>query len=247
MSSTRVAFITGGAQGIGESIAIRLAQDGLDIAIFDIAGKEELLNEVTKKITDSGRKATWFVGDVTNEESIKNAIAKTVEELGSLDVMVANAGIRHRKPVIEMTLEEWNNVLAINATGVMLSYKHAGIQMIKQGRGGRACSITGRQGFPTAAAYSASKFAVRGLTHAFYFAAQEMKPYNITVNAYAPGLIDTPMLATSKASGNAGVSISGQQIAQPTVVADLVAYLVQPNSYFVNGQIIGVDGGWIYQ
>lgn len=87
MSSARVAFITGGAQGIGESIALRLAQDGLDIAIFDIAGKDELLKEVTKKITDSGRKAVWFVGDVTNEESIKNAIAKTVEELGSLDVV----------------------------------------------------------------------------------------------------------------------------------------------------------------
>lgn len=87
MSSTRVAFITGGAQGIGESIALRLAQDGLDIAVFDIAGKEELLKAVTKKITDSGRKAIWIIGDVTNEESIKNGIAKTVEELGSLDVV----------------------------------------------------------------------------------------------------------------------------------------------------------------
>ena len=86
-TSTRVAFITGGAQGIGESIALRLAQDGLDIAVFDIPGKEEQLKGVTKKIIDSGRKAIWTVGDVTDEESIKNAIAKTVEELGSLDVV----------------------------------------------------------------------------------------------------------------------------------------------------------------
>ena len=86
-ASTRVAFITGGAQGIGESIALRLAQDGLDIAVFDIPGKEEQLKGVTKKIIDSGRKAIWTVGDVTDEESIKNAIAKTVEELGSLDVV----------------------------------------------------------------------------------------------------------------------------------------------------------------
>ncbi|KAI0777897.1 NAD-P-binding protein [Irpex lacteus] len=247
MSSTRVAFITGGAQGIGESIALRLAQDGLDIAIFDIAGKEELLKAVTKKITDSGRKAIWIIGDVTNEESIKNGIAKTVEELGSLDVMVANAGIMHSKPVIELTVEEWNRVLAINATGIMLSYKHAGIQMIKQGRGGRiigACSVAGKQGFPTAAAYSASKFAVRGLTHAF---SAELKPHNITVNAYAPGFIATPMLTTSNETGNGEDATPGQQTAPPTVVSDLVSYLVQPNSYFVNGQIISVDGGWIYQ
>ncbi|KAI0083901.1 NAD-P-binding protein [Irpex rosettiformis] len=246
-TATRVAFVTGGAQGIGEAIALRLAQDGLDVAVFDIAGKEELLKAVTKKITDIGRKAIWIIGDVTNEESIKNGIAKAVEELGSLDVMVANAGIMHSKPVIEMTPEEWNKVLAVNATGIMLSYKHAGIQMIKQGRGGRiigACSVAGKQGFPTAAAYSASKFAVRGLTHAF---SQEMKPHNITVNAYAPGFIATPMLSGSNDDGHGEDATPGQKTAQPSVVADLVSYLALPNSYFVNGQIISVDGGWIYQ
>ncbi|KAI0083900.1 NAD-binding protein [Irpex rosettiformis] len=246
-STTRVAFITGGAQGIGEAIALRLAQDGLDVAVFDMAGKEELLKGVTKKITDIGRKAIWIVGDVTSEESIKDAIARTVEELGSLDVMVANAGIRHAKPIIEMTPEEWNRVLAINATGIMLSYKHAGIQMIKQGHGGRiigACSVSGKQGFPTAGAYSASKFAVRGLTHAF---SQEMKPHNITVNAYAPGLIATPMLAVSIEAGRDKALAPTQKVAQPSVVADLVSYLALPNSYFINGQIISIDGGWIYQ
>ncbi|KAI0684456.1 NAD-binding protein [Cytidiella melzeri] len=240
--SARVAFVTGGAQGIGESIALRLAEDGLDVAILDISGKEELMKAVAKKITDSGRRALWLVGDVTKEDSVKEAIARTVEVLGSLDVMIANAGIMSSKSVIEISVEEWNNVLAINATGVMLCYKHAAIQMIKQGRGGRiigACSVAGKQGFPNAAAYSASKFAVRGLTHTL---SQEMKPHNILVNAYAPGFIATPMLDIPKGEEGA----PGPKVAEPSVVAGLVSYLVRPESYFINGQILSIDGGMIY-
>ena len=85
--SSRVAFVTGGAQGIGEAIALGLAVDGFDVAILDIKGKEELLQSVAKKITKSGRRALWLTGDVTDEDAVKNAIAETVEKLGSLDVV----------------------------------------------------------------------------------------------------------------------------------------------------------------
>lgn len=85
--SSRVAFVTGGAQGIGEAIALGLAVDGLDVAIFDVKGKEGLLQSVAERITKSGRRALWLVGDVTSEESVKDAIAEAVEKLGSLDVV----------------------------------------------------------------------------------------------------------------------------------------------------------------
>ena len=88
MSPTRrVAFITGGAQGIGEAIALGLAQDGLDVAILDVKDKEDLMKGVTKRVTELGRRALWFVGDVTNEDSVKSAIEETVEKLGGLDVV----------------------------------------------------------------------------------------------------------------------------------------------------------------
>ncbi|KAI0083899.1 NAD-binding protein [Irpex rosettiformis] len=242
MSATRVAFVTGGAQGIGEAIALGLAADGLDVAILDVKGKEELMQSVVEKIAKTGRRALWLVGDVTSEQSIKDSIAKTVGELGSLDVMVANAGILQVGAVTELSVEDWNRVFAVNTTGVMLCYKHAAIQMIKQGRGGRiigACSVAGKHGFAHAGAYSASKFAVRGLTHSM---SQEMKAHNITVNAYAPGFIDTPMItAVDEKMGKEAPS--GAKTASPSVVADLVSYLAKPESHFINGQIITIDGG----
>ncbi|KAI0777895.1 NAD-binding protein [Irpex lacteus] len=245
MSPTRrVAFITGGAQGIGEAIALGLAQDGLDVAILDVKDKEYLMKGVTKRVTELGRRALWFVGDVTNEDSVKSAIEETVEKLGGLDVMVANAGIMRVGSIIELSVEEWNKVFAVNTTGVLLCYKHAAIQMIKQGRGGRiigACSVAGKHGFPGAGAYSASKFAVRGLTHSL---SQEMKEHQITVNAYAPGFIDTPMVAEVNKE-LVKQSPIGAKTASPSVVAGLVSYLSRPESHFINGQIITIDGGGV--
>ncbi|KAI0341390.1 NAD-P-binding protein [Trametopsis cervina] len=261
MSTTRVAFVTGGAQGLGEAIALRLAQDGLDVAILDISGKETQLQAVADKITAKGRKALWLVGDVADETSVKDSIAKVVEVLGSLDVMVANAGIApgFGKAVVDSNLDEWQGTFSVNILGVMLSYKHAAIQMIKQGRGGRilgACSILGKKGKSTsqysaihAGAYSVSKFAVRGLTHIM---AEELKEHNITVNAYAPGLIITAISThpDDEANGGPGSSLlkaiqwaPDTRIGEPEVVSSLVSYLASPEAYFMTGQIVSVDGG----
>ncbi|KAH9948007.1 hypothetical protein B0H21DRAFT_690827 [Amylocystis lapponica] len=238
-SSVRVALVTGAAQGLGFDIALRLADDGLDVAVNDIASKSDALRDVVKEIRARGRRAVAVPADVSSEEEVKRMIATAVEELGGLDVvridaasidlhrslissvqMVANAGIAYRKPLLETSVEEWDRTMAIDVRGVMLCYKYAAFQMIKQGRGGRiigACSNAGKRGRINLAAYSAAKFAVRGLTQS---ASQELATHKITVNAYAPGFILTPL---------------DDPEATPEVVASVVSYLAKLESYFVNG------------
>ncbi|CAL1708269.1 unnamed protein product [Somion occarium] len=251
-TSTRVAIITGGAQGIGEAIALRLADEDINVVIFDVKGKESLLESLVKKIEAKGRKAFYVVGDVTNEADIKGAVDKTVETFGGLDIMVANAGILFMKPITECTPEDFNRVLGVNTLGVMLAFKHAAQQMIKQGRGGRiigASSLSGKQGMADVSLYCASKFAVRGMTQA---TALELQKHNITVNSYAPGLILTPMVVhpdDDKHGGLGSVVLMnpalkpGTKGATPSVVAELVAYLIKPEAHFVTGQTITIDGG----
>ncbi|KAG9309625.1 acetoin reductase family protein [Chiua virens] len=192
-----VALITGSAQGIGRGIALRLANDGYDIALNDVLSKRDELRAVAGDIEQIGRRTLLVPADVSVEEEVKGMIQEVVKELGSLDVMIANAGIARIATLVSTELADWEQVMAINARGPFLCYKYAAQQMIKQGRGGRiigASSIQGLRGQPFHAAYCASKFAIRGLTHS---AAQELGRYNITVNCYAPGTIITEMSQTN--------------------------------------------------
>ncbi|OBZ77885.1 Diacetyl reductase [(S)-acetoin forming] [Grifola frondosa] len=254
-STVRIAFVTGAARGIGEAIALRLADDGLDVAVNDIASKDEELAAVVKAIEAKGRRAIAVPGDVSSEEEIIAMVDKVVEVLGGLDVMVANAGIFRMFSLLDTSVEEWDTTMAINARGVMLSFKHAARQMIKQGRGGRiigACSCAGKTAVINAAAYSASKFAVRGLTQS---AALELAKYDITVNSYAPAAILTPMILRPEDTVNGG---PGNTVlkdcgippnvakAEPSVIAGLVSYLVKPEAYFVTGQCININGGVLF-
>ncbi|KAI0790509.1 hypothetical protein C8Q75DRAFT_120367 [Abortiporus biennis] len=154
--------------------------------------------------------------------------------------MVANAGVARLASLMDMTNEEWRVTQSVNLDGTMYCYKNAAIQMIKQGHGGRiigASSAVGKRGFTNASAYSATKFAIRGLTQS---AALDLQRHNITVNAYAPGLIETPLV-----SGGQVPEILGHPMlsAKPDVVAALVAYLVKPEAYFITGQSISINGG----
>ncbi|KAG8714312.1 hypothetical protein FRC09_017760 [Ceratobasidium sp. 395] len=198
----RVAIVTGAAQGIGRAVALRLAADGIDVSVNDIPQKQELLLELVKEIESGGRKSIAITGDVSKESDVKNLVAKTVEELGGLDIMVANAGINERYSILDRSYfcpvllpeESFDRVLSINCKGVIFCYRAAAAQMIKQGRGGRiigACSLLGIMAkVPNHISYTTSKFAVRAITQT---AALEWGEHNITVNAYAPGFIDTPM------------------------------------------------------
>jgi len=240
---------------MGEAIALRLADDGVDVAVLDIKGKEKQLTSVVNAMEAKGRKAIWIVGDVASEEDVKGAVEKTVSDLGSLDIMVANAGVTLFKSLVETTVEDWNKVHSVNALGVMLCFKFAALQMIKQGKGGRiigACSGSGKQGILNMPAYSASKFAVRGLTQS---TALELRPHRITVNSYAPGFILTPMLAhpdDDKYGGHGSVAKMAANMppelegAKPDVIAELVAYLIKPQAYFMTGQTVIIDGGMFF-
>ncbi|KAK7032770.1 NAD(P)-binding protein [Favolaschia claudopus] len=254
MSSAKgVAFVTGAAQGIGRSIALRLAADGFDVAVNDITAKSAELDTLVDEIKQKGRKSSKHAGDVSNDETVRKMIEAVVGEHGRLDVMVANAGIAgpFGKKLIEVSAEQFDRVMQVNTRSMFLCYKYAGLQMIKQGGGGRiigACSVTGKKAMQTQAAYSASKFAVRGLTQA---AALELGEHGITVNAYAPGAIDTPMLrgtATSQEESDAMTEMFKKMsplgmLGTPEDIASLASFLASKESHFITGQTISSNGG----
>ncbi|KAF8483547.1 hypothetical protein DFH94DRAFT_626191 [Russula ochroleuca] len=191
--TTRVALVTGAARGIGRAVALRLAEDGLDVAVNDLPDTPGL-DDVVRAIESKGRRSIAVPADVSLEAEVVRIIQQVVQKLGSLDVMVANAAIMKYQSFLDTTVDSFDRVMTVNARSTMLCYKHAANQMIAQGRGGRiigACSAAGKKvGAGIAAAYCASKFAIRGLTQA---AAHEFGKHNITVNAYAPGMTDTQM------------------------------------------------------
>ncbi|KAJ7312994.1 NAD-binding protein [Mycena albidolilacea] len=247
-----VALVTGAAQGIGRAIALRLAEDGFDVAVNDVSSKSENLDTLVEEIQNKGRASSKHIADVSQDQQVQTLVEEVVKNHGSLDVMVANAGILGPEvPFTEVTVEHWDQMLAVNARGPFLCYKYAGIQMIKQGRGGRiigTCSLAGKQVItPLVSAYSASKFAVRGLTQA---AALELGAHQITVNAVAPGAIDTPMLGGSTVRGEKLEQIKQasplKRVGLPEDIASLVSFLASKESQFITGQTISSNGGLFF-
>lgn len=251
LSPPRVAIVTGAAQGIGRAIALRLADDHLEVAVNDLASRTDQLQELVSQIQTRGGRSLAVPADVSKEDDVRDMIAMVVHEFGSLDVMVANAGISIIKPLIELSLGDFDKITSVNLRGVMLCYKHAAIQMIQQGRGGRilgASSVVGKQAMASTSAYSATKFAVRGLTQS---TALELSKYDITVNAYAPGVIRSPMgQVVTDGPGHSELSKeiglpANVPTGEPEVVASLVSYLIKPEAYFITGQTIMVNGGLV--
>lgn len=260
--SKGIALITGSAQGIGRSIAVQLARDGFDIALNDLPNKNDKMELVATDIESLGRQVCVIPADVTVDKQVKGMVDDAVTKLGGLDVMVANAGIVTFSSLVSSTVESWDHTFSVNTRGPYLCYKYAAMQMIEQRRGGRiigASSIVGKMGFPYNSAYTASKFAIRGLTQA---AAVELGQYGITVNAYAPGAIQTPMTqALMDESGHANYegiiedpcsrkwimsvleNVLIKHIGQPEDIASIVSYLASKEAHFITGQCISVDGG----
>ncbi|KAF4581719.1 hypothetical protein EYR40_002735 [Pleurotus pulmonarius] len=169
MSPLGVALVTGAGRGIGRAIALRLAQDGYDLALSDLHVNQALVETLATEIKNRGRKYTIVPANVKYEAEVKGMVGRTVKELGSLDVMIANAGIVSMKPFLDVEAEDWDEVQAVNSRGTFLCYKYAAKQMVDQGRGGRiigASSLAGKQGWSHLTAYSSSKFTIRGLTQA---------------------------------------------------------------------------------
>ncbi|KAG1789039.1 uncharacterized protein HD556DRAFT_1447311 [Suillus plorans] len=260
--SKGIALITGSAQGIGRGIALRLARDGFNVALNDLPNKDAELEAVATEIESLGRQACIVPADVTVDKQVKEMVDEAVTKLGGLDVMVANAGVVEFASLVSSTVESWDRTLSVNARGAYLCYKYAAIQMIEQGRGGRiigASSAAGKMGFAHISSYTASKFAIRGLTQA---AAVELGQYGITVNAYAPGAIQTSMIKIMlDESGNVDYkqlidnpcsrkwftslmeNVPIKHVGQPEDIASIVSYLASKEAHFITGQCISVDGG----
>lgn len=259
MTENKVALVTGAGQGIGRGIALKLAGDGFDIAVADLPFQEEKARAVVAEIEAMGRKAIFVAADVSKKADIEAAVDAAASQLGGFDVIVNNAGIAQVKPITEITEEELNTIFAINVNSVVFGIQAAAAKFTELGVKGRiisAASIASIKGFPILGAYSASKFAVRGITQV---AAQELAPQGITVNAYAPGIVGTGMwdLIDEKLSKINGKprgqnlqenvdSIMLGRIETPEDVAGVVSFFAGPNSDYVTGQVLLVDGGMLY-
>ena len=257
--SSRIALVTGAARGIGRGIALRLAVDGLDVAVNDVGANADQLEGVAEEIRGTGRRAAAVVADVSDPGEVEGMVRRVADELGSLDVMVANAGIAQVKPLLEVTPEDFDNLMAVNLRGVFLCYQEAARQMIRQGGGGKiigAASIAAHKGFSMLGHYSASKWAVRGLTQA---AAQEWAQYGIIVNAYCPGIVGTAMwdLIDEELAKHMGLQkgealkqyselITLGRVEEPEDVAAFVSYLASRDSDYMTGQSVMIDGGIIF-
>jgi meso-butanediol dehydrogenase/(S,S)-butanediol dehydrogenase/diacetyl reductase len=258
-AGTRTALITGGARGIGRGIALRLASDGLDVAVADLPVMRDELEAVADEIRAEGRRAVAIDADVSDADQVDAMVKATVDELDRLDVMVANAGVADVAPLLEVTPEAFDWLMSINLRGVFLCYTAAARQMIAQGDGGKiigAASIAAHKGFAMLGHYSASKWAVRGLTQA---AAQEWAEHGITVNAYCPGIVGTKMWeliderlteASGEPKGSALAKFSELialgRVETPEDVATFVSYLASPDSDYMTGQSVMIDGGVLF-
>ncbi|KAL1701293.1 hypothetical protein EV121DRAFT_294391 [Schizophyllum commune] len=247
----RVAIVTGAAQGLGKAIALRLAKDGHAVGLNDIPSKNDALDEVAKEIVKINGRAVVHVGDVSKQEVVQNLIDTVVGTLGGLHVMVANAGMARPAPFLEESLETFNQVMSVNTTGLFLCYQLAGRKMIELGsKDGRiigASSIGGKQPLRGLTSYTASKFAVRGLTQS---AALALGPHGITVNSYAPGLIDTPLAFTPHLEDHTDLAFDKysataplRRVGQADEVAALVSFLASKESGYMTGQTLSIDGG----
>ncbi|KAJ7220725.1 hypothetical protein GGX14DRAFT_675821, partial [Mycena pura] len=244
--SKGVALVTGAGQGIGKAIALRLAADGFAVAVNDIASNADQLAQVVQQIEAQGCAALACIADVRVEDEVRELIAQVVAHFPTarLALMVANAGVVHYNLLVDTTTEDWDAVMAVNARGTFLCYKYAAIQMIKQGSGGRiigASSVCGKTGTPSLGAYCASKFAIRGLTQA---AAQELGKYGITVNAYAPGGINTSMCTCIlNFDCHLHAHCAGTcHVKEPADIANIVSFLASEESQFITGMWLELSG-----
>lgn len=256
---TKVALVTGGAQGIGEGISLKLASDGFDIAIADLAFQQEKAEGVIRKLEELGRKAIFIPTDVSVRDDIFKAVSQTAEQLGGFDVIVNNAGIAQVKPLLDVQEADLEKIFRINVYSVIWGIQAAAAKFEELNNKGHiisAASIAAVKGFPILGVYSSTKFAVRGLTQV---AAQELAPKGITVNAYAPGIVLTPMwdqidAELSKLNGkplgeNLKETIESIALGRgetPEDVAGVVSFLASDNANYVTGQTILVDGGILY-
>lgn len=247
------AVVTGGGRGIGRATALELAKRGANVAVA--ARSKDEIERVAGEVRALGRRSLAVACDVTDPKSVTDLAQAAIATLGKVDILVNNAGIATSVPIKHQTLEEWNKVLAVNATGPFLCAQAFLGPMAERGFGRivNVASITARMGAPYIAAYTASKHALLGFTRV---AAAEYAKKGVTVNAVCPGYVDTEMttnsvqrvvdktgLADEKALLAILKTANQARLITPEEVAYLIATLCSSHAGGINGQAIVIDGG----
>ncbi len=249
-------IITGSGSGMGRAFAVGLAREGATIGVLDLdlSAAEAVVGEITQE----GYRAVALTADVSKRDQIVDAFDAFVSEVGRLDVLFNNAGMNVPMHLLDITDENWHRVMDVNAFGVLVGIQEGARRMIPTGGGKivNTSSIAGRQGYPSFAPYSASKFAVNGLTQA---AARALAEHNITCNAFAPGVVATPLwdrldedlmgigdtAAPGQAMADFSAGILRGHAAQPEELVGTALYLASSDSDYLTGQVIMIDGGMV--
>ena len=239
----QVALVTGGGRGIGRAIALRFAREGADIALIDV--DMTTAAEAAREVEALGRRSLAVGADVSDFQAIRSAVTEIVDQLGRIDVLVCNAGIEKRAPFFEIEPADWRRQIDVNLSGTFYCIQAVAVQMAKQryGRIVNLSSVAGMIGPIDLAAYGASKAGVVGLTRA---AALDLADYEITVNAIAPGPIETELMLgawTAEALRERPQHGAIARFGTVDEIAHVALFLASPESAFITGITVPVDGG----
>jgi 3-oxoacyl-[acyl-carrier protein] reductase len=240
--SNQVAIVTGAGRGIGRAIALALAREGADIAC--VSRTQENAEKIAAEVKDLGRRSWACALDVSQSAAVGETVARILADAGKVDILVNNAGVTRDGLLMRMSDEDWDAVMATNLKGAFLFTKSLCRSFLKQ-RSGRIInisSVVGLIGNAGQCNYAASKAALIGFTKSV---ARELAPRGITVNAIAPGFIETDMTAVLKEEVRQGLlgRIPLGRLGRPEDVAQLVVFLVGPGGCYITGQVLTVDGG----
>jgi NAD(P)-dependent dehydrogenase (short-subunit alcohol dehydrogenase family) len=241
-----VAMVTGAGGGIGGAIAVRLAADGMIVAVTDVA--DDAARRTAGLIAQRGGRATVFVLDVTDHAQVNATVGRIVAQFGRLDVLMNCAGIQFNCPTVDLRPEDYLRVLAVNLHGTVFCCQAAGRQMIAQGGGVivNISSLASSFGWPRRMPYAVTKAGVAALTRSL---AVEWAPHNVRVVAIAPGYVATALVRSAFERGHIDQDvvlgeIPQRRLARPQEIADLAAFLASPAAAYITGQEIVADGGF---
>lgn len=241
----KVAVVTGAGRGLGRTMAVALAAAGADVVVS--ARSRDEIESAAEEIRGLGRRAEAISADCTDEAACESLANAAIERMGKVDILVNNAGINIRKPILELTLEEYRRVLATNLEGYFICSRALGRHMVERGSGKviNISSIMGRVALPSQGAYASSKGAIEQLTRVL---ALEWAPHGVQVNALAPTYFETELTRPLFNDPERNAFISDRtpmgRWGQPHELAGAVIFLASEASNYVTGHTLLVDGGW---